>query len=51
MSAQLNNRQDRKDYVAVFISRETRKKLALAKIQHNFKSYDELILYLLSKLE
>ena len=51
MTVQPNNRRSGKDYVAIFITRETRKKLALAKIQHGFKSYDELILYLLRKLE
>jgi len=39
----------KKDWVAVFVTRETRKRLALAKIKYGFKSYDELLLHLLEK--
>jgi len=39
----------KKDWVAVFVTRETRKKLALAKIKYGFRSYDELLLHLLEK--
>jgi hypothetical protein len=42
-------RGDKKDWVAIFITRETRRKLALAKIKYGFKSYDELILHLLRR--
>ncbi len=37
----------RKEYVAIFISPETRKQLAIAKIKGSFRSYDELIMHLL----
>jgi len=39
--------QNKRGYVAIFIYPETRKQLALAKIKHGFKSYDDLIMHLL----
>jgi hypothetical protein len=39
--------QTKKDYVAIFIRPETRRMLALAKVAHGFKSYDDLIMHLL----
>lgn len=41
-------RKVKKPYVAIFIYPETRRLLALAKVTHGFKSYDDLILYLLA---
>jgi len=41
--------QTKKDYAAIFIKPETRRLLALAKIKHGFKSYDDLIIYLLRR--
>ena len=41
--------QTKKDYVAIFIKPETRRQLALAKIKHGFKSYDDLIMHLLKE--
>jgi len=43
MSDQKNGRR----YVAIFIKPETRRRLALAKVMHNYKSYDDLLLDLL----
>jgi len=40
---------NKKDWVAIFITRETRRKLALAKIKYGFRSYDEMLLYLLRR--
>jgi hypothetical protein len=37
----------RRDYVAIFIRPETRRLLALVKVMHGFKSYDDLIMRLL----
>ena len=39
--------QNKRDYVAIFVRPETRRLLALAKVTHGFKSYDDLITYLL----
>ena len=39
--------QTRRDYVAIFIRPETRRLLALVKVVHGFKSYDDLIMHLL----
>ena len=41
--------QVKKRYVSIEISPETRKLLAIAKISHGFRSYDELIRYLLKQ--
>ncbi len=37
----------KKGYVAIFIRPETRRQLALVKVVHGFKSYDDLIMRLL----
>jgi len=39
--------QVKKGYVAIFIRPETRRLLAVTKVAHGFRSYDELILHLL----
>jgi hypothetical protein len=41
--------QGKKRYVSIEISPETRKLLAIAKISQGFRSYDELIRYLLKQ--
>jgi hypothetical protein len=39
--------QHKKEHVAIFIRPETRRQLALAKVIHGFRSYDDLIMHLL----
>jgi hypothetical protein len=46
---QTKENSHKKDWVAVFVTRETRRKLAIAKAKYGFKSYDELINHLLEK--
>jgi hypothetical protein len=47
MSQQTQIKQQKKEYVPVEISPETRRWLAIVKVKHGFKSYDELIRHLL----
>jgi hypothetical protein len=39
--------KQKREYVAIFIYPETRRRLALAKVKYGFKSYDDLIMHLL----
>jgi hypothetical protein len=39
----------KKDYVAIFIKPETRRQLALVKVSHGFRSYDDLLMHLLRR--
>ncbi len=48
MSIQETQDRKRKEYVSIEISPETRKLLAIAKIKHGFRSYDELIRHMLA---
>jgi guanylate kinase len=44
-------KQNKREYVAIFIRPETRKQLALVKVARGFKSYDDVIMYLLRQAE
>lgn len=39
----------RKEYSSITVKHDTRKKIAMLRVQHGFKSADEVIKYLLEK--
>jgi len=50
MTGGQTKQQNKKDYVAIFIKPETRRQLALVKVEYGFKSYDDVIIHLLRQV-
>ena len=50
MNIQETQGKRRREYVPIEVSPETRKMLAIAKIKLGFRSYDELIRYMLKQI-